>query len=257
MVRIDLLLAERGLAKSRSQAQTFINEGRVSYQQDEKWLTATKTSLKLAPECELKVTPHEADKYVSRGALKLEGALKHTKLDITGFQVLDVGQSTGGFSDCAIQHGAEHVVGVEVGHDQLDKRLRNDNRITCLEGINARHLSLADLGEHYPHAGFDLVVMDVSFISQSKILPQLPALLKSQGHLITLVKPQFEVGKEFIGKGGLVKGKAPIAQLAKDMQELVKALGFQVKCYIDSPIKGGDGNQEYLMWAQYNPSQED
>lgn len=252
MVRVDLLLSERGLAKSRSQAQTFINEGRVSYRQADKWLTVSKTSLKLSPQCELKVTPHEADKYVSRGALKLQGALQHTGLDISGFQVLDVGQSTGGFSDCAIQHGAAQVVGVEVGHDQLDPRLRQDKRIICLEGINARHLTQADLGEHYPSAGFDLVVMDVSFISQSKILPNLPALLKPQGHLITLVKPQFEVGKEFIGKGGLVKGTAPITQLAKDMQQQVSQLGFQVHCYIESTIKGGDGNQEYLMWAQYH-----
>ncbi|MEL0636131.1 TlyA family RNA methyltransferase [Marinomonas sp. TI.3.20] len=249
MIRIDLLLTEQGLAKSRSQAQTFISEGRVSFKQEEKWVAVTKPSLKLEPECELKIVAVHADRYVSRGALKLEGALKYTKIDISGFKVLDVGQSTGGFSDCAIQHGAEHVVGVEVGHDQLDKRLREDSRVTCLEGINARHLTADDLTHHFPSGGFDLVVMDVSFISQTKILPQLPALLKPCGDLITLVKPQFEVGKEFIGKGGLVKNKQRVKQLEEDIQQFIKNIGMVVKCYIESPIKGGDGNQEFLLWA--------
>lgn len=249
MLRIDLLLTERGLAKSRSQAQTFISESRVSYQQGEKWLLVTKPSLKLDNDCELRVTADESDKYVSRGALKLEGALKHTQLDIKGYRVLDVGQSTGGFSDCVLQHGAEQVVGIEVGHDQLDKRLRSDPRIICLEGINARNLTQQDLGEHYPEHGFDIAVMDVSFISQTKILPQLPSLLKSQGHLITLVKPQFEVGKEFIGKGGLVKDEKRVMQLKEEIQAFVTQLGFEVNCYIESPIKGGDGNREFLLWA--------
>jgi 23S rRNA (cytidine1920-2'-O)/16S rRNA (cytidine1409-2'-O)-methyltransferase len=249
MLRIDLILTEQGLAKSRSQAQTFISEGRVSYKQNEKWIKVTKPSLKLSSDIELNVISDEADKYVSRGALKLEGALLHTKLNIEGFLVLDIGQSTGGFSDCAIQHGAAHVVGVEVGHDQLDPRLRNHQNIICLEGINARNLSIKDLSEHFPEKGFDLIVMDVSFISQTKILPQLPNLLSKTGHLITLVKPQFEVGKEFIGKGGIVKDKTRVKQLEQDMQDFIKELGFEVKCYIESPIKGGDGNQEFLLWA--------
>lgn len=249
MLRIDLILTEQGLAKSRSQAQTFISEGRVSYKQDQQWITVTKPSLKLSPDTELHVEISDTDKYVSRGALKLEGALDYTKLDIHGFHVLDIGQSTGGFSDCVLQHGAAHVVGVEVGHGQLDPRLRNNPNITCLEGINARHLCAEDLHQYLPKSGFDLAVMDVSFISQTKILPQLPNLLSDTGHLITLVKPQFEVGKEFIGKGGIVKDKQRIKTLSNDMQAFVKTLGFEVKCYIDSPIKGGDGNQEFLLWA--------
>ncbi|MBJ7538348.1 TlyA family RNA methyltransferase [Marinomonas transparens] len=249
MIRIDIILTEQGLAKSRAQAQSFINEGRVSYKQDQKWLNAKKPSLKIDSNCELKIEKTEADKYVSRGALKLEGALQHTKLDITGFQVLDVGQSTGGFTDCALQHGAANVIGIEVGHDQLDSRLRKHPNVTCLEGINARNLTIADLNDHFPEQGFDLVVMDVSFISQTKILPQLPALLAKQGHLITLVKPQFEVGKDFIGKGGIVKDVQRITQLAQEMQDFVQKLGFKTQCYIESPIKGGDGNQEFLLWA--------
>ncbi|QRV23170.1 TlyA family RNA methyltransferase [Marinomonas foliarum] len=249
MLRIDLILTEQGLAKSRSQAQTFISEGRVSYKQNQQWITATKPSLKLPSDIELNITSDEADKYVSRGALKLEGALLHTKLNIEGFLVLDIGQSTGGFSDCAIQHGAAKVVGVEVGHDQLDQRLRDNQNIVCLEGINARNLSVEDLHEHFPEKGFDLVVMDVSFISQTKILPQLPSLLSREGHLITLVKPQFEVGKGFIGKGGIVKDKQRVKQLEKDIKDFTQGLDFEVKCYIESPIKGGDGNQEFLLWA--------
>ena len=249
MLRIDLILTEQGLAKSRSQAQTFISEGRVSYKQNAKWITVTKPSLKLPSDIELNIISDEADRYVSRGALKLEGALLHTKLNIEGFHVIDIGQSTGGFSDCAIQHGAAHVVGVEVGHGQLDPRLRNHQNITCLEGINARNLCVEDLNGHFPTNGFDLVVMDVSFISQTKILPQLPSLLSKTGHLITLVKPQFEVGKEFIGKGGIVKDKQRVDQLEQDIKAFVTSLGFEVKCYIESPIKGGDGNQEFLLWA--------
>lgn len=252
MLRIDLLLTEQGLAKSRAQAQTFISEGRVSYKLNEQWLKATKPSIKLPLDITLRVTQDDADKYVSRGALKLEGALQHTQLTIEHFHVLDIGQSTGGFSDCVIQHGAAKVVGVEVGHGQLDKRLLDNDKIVCLEGINARNLSAEDLKGHLPDGGFDLVVMDVSFISQTKVLPQLPSLLKSAGHLITLVKPQFEVGKAFIGKGGIVKNPARVAQLSTDIQAFVSALGFTVQCYIESPIKGGDGNQEYLLWAIRN-----
>jgi len=249
MLRTDLILTEQGLAKSRSQAQTFISEGRVSYKQNEQWIKITKPSLKLPIDVEFTITADDADKYVSRGALKLEGALLHTKLNIEGFHVLDIGQSTGGFSDCSIQHGAAKVIGVEVGHGQLDPRLRDNQKIVCLEGINARNLCVEDLGEYAPKNGFDLIVMDVSFISQTKILPQLPHLLNKTGHLITLVKPQFEVGKEFIGKGGIVKDKQRVNQLSKDMQAFVKVLGFNVNCYIESPIKGGDGNQEFLLWA--------
>lgn len=254
MLRIDIILTEQGIAKSRSQAQAFISANRVSYKHNGTWVQVSKPSLKLPSDVELHITYDEADRYVSRGALKLEGALSHTQLNIKGYNVIDIGQSTGGFSDCAIQHGAAHVVGIEVGHDQLDARLRNNPNITCLEGVNARNLSIDDLNEHFPENGFDLAVMDVSFISQTKVLPRLPALLSKKGNLITLVKPQFEVGKEFIGKGGIVKDQKRVAQLSQDIQSFVKELGFEVQCYIESPIKGGDGNQEFLLWATLNQS---
>lgn len=249
MIRIDQLLTQKKLCKSRAQAQTYISEKKVTIFIKGQWQKVLKPSLKVEQDIEIKLLLDDTDKYVSRGALKLAGALEYTKLNISGFNVLDVGQSTGGFSDCAIQENAAKVVGIEVGHDQLDQSLRQNPNIVCLEGINARNLSKHDIGNHFPSDGFDLIVMDVSFISQTKILPNFPDLLKPNGHLITLVKPQFEVGKQAIGKGGIVKDKTAVSELEIKMTDLIKGLGFTVHCYIKSQIKGGDGNQEYLIWA--------
>jgi len=250
MKRIDQLLTEKQLCKSRSQAQTFISQGKVFIFDKGLWVAVAKPSLKVSEDVEIKLELDEDDRYVSRGALKLAGALSASNLSIQGYTVLDVGQSTGGFTDCALQHGAAKVVGVEVGHDQLDRRLRERDDVVCLEGLNARHLSTQDLGEHYPEKGFDAAVMDVSFISQTKILPQLPSLIRSGGYLITLVKPQFELGKEAIGKGGIVKDQHKVQQLEADMKQLIQQLGFSVISYEKSVIKGGDGNQEFVLFAQ-------
>tara|TARA_Y100000310_G_scaffold330235_1_gene401546 strand:+ start:782 stop:1540 length:759 start_codon:yes stop_codon:yes gene_type:complete len=250
MKRIDQLLTEKQLCKSRSQAQTFISQGKVFIFDKGLWVAVAKPSLKVSEDVEIKLELDEDDRYVSRGALKLAGALSASNLNIQGYTVLDVGQSTGGFTDCALQHGAAKVVGVEVGHDQLDRRLRERDDVVCLEGLNARHLSTQDLGEHYPEKGFDAAVMDVSFISQTKILPQLPSLIRSGGYLITLVKPQFELGKEAIGKGGIVKDQHKVQQLEADMKQLIEQLGFSVISYEKSVIKGGDGNQEFVLFAQ-------
>lgn len=249
MIRIDQLLTQNKLCKSRAQAQTFITENKVTIFLKGQWQTVSKASLKVDQDIEIKLLLDDADRFVSRGALKLAGALSHTQLNITGFTVLDVGQSTGGFTDCALQAGAKQVVGIEVGHDQLDPSLRDNPQVVCLEGINARHLDKKDLAEHFPEHGFDLVIMDVSFISQTKILDKLPPLLKPGGHLITLIKPQFEVGKQAIGKGGIVKDQKAVEQLEATMKNLIQSLGFKIHCYIKSQIKGGDGNQEYLVWA--------
>lgn len=232
--------------------QSFISDGKVQVCISGNWTKVTKASLKVEEGWEIKLTLTEEDKYVSRGALKLAGALEQAQMDLKGFKVLDVGQSTGGFTDCALQFGAQKVVGVEVGHDQLDTRLRSREEVVCLEGLNARHLTQADLGKHFPVEGFDTIVMDVSFISQTKILPQLPPLLRSNGHLITLVKPQFELGKEAIGKGGIVKDQLKVAQLEQQMKGLITELGFRVLSYNKSQIKGGDGNQEFVLHAIKN-----
>lgn len=250
MKRIDQLLTEKQLTKSRSQAQTFISQGKVLLFEQGKWQVVSKASQKVDEDAEIKLELDEDDRYVSRGALKLAGALDSSQLDINGFVVLDVGQSTGGFTDCALQHGAQKVVGVEVGHDQLDERLRNREDVICLEGVNARSLTKQDLGAHFPDNGFDVIVIDVSFISQTKILPQFPNLVRDNGYLISLVKPQFELGKEAIGKGGIVKDLARLKTLEQDMKQLVDQLGFTVLSYEKSVIKGGDGNQEFVLFAQ-------
>lgn len=250
MKRIDQLLTEKQLCKSRSQAQTFISQGKVKIQDKGQWHSVAKPSLKVSEDTEIKLELDEDDRYVSRGALKLAGALAASQLSLDGFYVLDVGQSTGGFTDCALQHGAKKVVGIEVGHDQLDASLRSRDDVVCIEGLNARHLQQSDLGGHFPDAGFDAAVMDVSFISQTKILPQLPALIRAGGYLITLVKPQFELGKEAIGKGGIVKDQHLVRQLEHDMKSLLQQLGFKTIRYEKSIIKGGDGNQEFVLLAQ-------
>ncbi|GAA3933793.1 TlyA family RNA methyltransferase [Litoribacillus peritrichatus] len=250
MKRIDVLLVDLNHATSRTHAQKLISSGRVKVQFGTQWKVITKPSFKLDGSEPLEIESHEEDKYASRGGLKLEGALKDNGIDVTNMIGLDVGCSTGGFTDCLLQAGAKHVVGVEVGHDQLVQKLRNDSRVTLYEGINARELDPALVLPHTDdNEGFDIVVMDVSFISQTKILPALAPVMKTGGHLVSLVKPQFEVGKEGIGKGGIVKDPALYKKVEKDIREMCSNLGMTVKNYTESPIKGGDGNREFLIWA--------
>lgn len=251
MKRADQLLLDKGLCESRTQAQRAIKEGRVSYL-DKEWRTLNKPGIKLPEPTELKITLAEVDQYVSRGALKLKGAVEICNLDINGVHAIDVGQSTGGFTDYLVQHGAESVLGIEVGHDQLADKLRANPKVTCLEGYNARELQ-PELKAHSPVGRFDLAVMDVSFISQTLILPGLCQLLDTGSHLITLIKPQFELGKEHIGKGGIVKSTELYGELEERFKTLLFELEMRVLTYIDSPIKGGDGNQEFLLVAVKDP----
>lgn len=271
-LRADQALVSRGLAASRTAAQRLIEAGRVYY-------AGTETALKKASQA---VASDEAlevraaanglpgeDRYVSRGGLKLAGALAQTGLDVTGRVALDVGLSTGGFADCLLQAGAAQVVGVDVGHGQLHQRLAGEPRLVSLEGINARHLSREMLDERLaqpatqdgtsdapaaamtavPDAGFDLIVGDVSFISLTLILPALAPLLAGTGDLLMLVKPQFEVGREHIGRGGLVKDAAQYAQVETKIRTACEALGLTVAAWLDSPIAGGDGNREFFVHA--------
>lgn len=251
-VRLDQLLVERGFVESRAQAQRVIKEGRVEAHLGD-WQFVTKSSVKLNLETPIRITEDESDRYVSRGALKLKGAHQRFNLNFDGKVAIDVGQSTGGFTDYLLQHGAAAVVGIEVGHDQLAKKLREDLRVVCLEGYNARNLE-PELRHHSPTGQFDFAVMDVSFISQTLILPGLVALLSPGSTLITLVKPQFELGPEHIGRGGLVKATHLYAELQERMQLLVTELGMHVEGYIPSPIKGGDGNQEFVLVANKRPA---
>jgi 23S rRNA (cytidine1920-2'-O)/16S rRNA (cytidine1409-2'-O)-methyltransferase len=169
---------------------------------------------------------------------------------VAGITALDVGQSTGGFTDCLLQHGAARVVGIEVGHDQLHPRLRQDPRVICLEGYNARALE-PSLRDHTPEAlGFELAVMDVSFISQTLILPSLAPLLRPEGLLITLVKPQFEAGPEHIGKGGLVRDSAIYERIRQKIEACCRDNNLLPCWWSESPITGGDGNREFLLAAR-------
>jgi 23S rRNA (cytidine1920-2'-O)/16S rRNA (cytidine1409-2'-O)-methyltransferase len=241
-LRADQLLVERGLAPSRTVAQRLIEAGRVSWVEG----AIAKASLILPLTAELAVAGDENDRYVSRGGIKLAGALAHTKLEVRGKACLDVGQSTGGFTDCLLQAGAASVVGVDVGHDQLHAKLRNDPRVTCFEGINARALGAVQL----PAAKFDVIVGDVSFISLTLVLPQLPPLLAANSDMLLLVKPQFEVGPEHVGKGGIVRDASLYPQVEAKLRQAAVAAGLRVVDYFDSPIAGTDGNREFFIWTK-------
>jgi 23S rRNA (cytidine1920-2'-O)/16S rRNA (cytidine1409-2'-O)-methyltransferase len=187
---------------------------------------------------------------VSRGGLKLEGSLQSSGLTAQGLRCLDVGQSTGGFTDCLLQHGAAQVVGLDVGHGQLHPRLRDDARVVCVERINARELQADDERVPNAHEGFDLVVGDLSFISLTLVLPALLPLLKKGGALLMLVKPQFELQPSDIGKGGLVKDEASYVQVEARLREACAALHLEVLGYWPSAIAGGDGNKEFWIGAR-------
>jgi len=249
MHRVDLLLVEQGLAASRTAAQQLIAAGRVSLREAGQSKPVSKPSLKLPPSAELAVAPDAADRFVSRGGLKMAGALAKSGLDVSGFAVLDVGQSTGGFTDCVLQAGAARVVGVDVGHGQLHPRLQGDTRVTALEGVNARALDQAALLTANGGVPFDLVICDVSFISLTLVLPSALPLVRQGGYLLSLVKPQFEVGREGIGKGGLVKDAKLYDMVRNKIEDAVRVQGFELLHWFDSPITGGDGNREFFVFA--------
>ena len=180
-------------------------------------------------------------RYVGRGGLKLEAALSEFQLDVRGLVCLDVGASTGGFTDCLLQHGALHVCAVDVGHNQIDWRLRQNLRVEVREGVNARYLKPNEF-----QTRFDLAVMDVSFISATKVLPAVVPLLRESGRLITLIKPQFEVGRGEVGSGGIVRDPEKHSRVIREVNQKVVALGLRVRKVIESPIRGAEGNIEFL-----------
>ena len=250
--RADQLLVARGLADSRTAAQRLIAAGRVSWRSERGIETIVKPSLSLPQDAEILVTPSDDDRYVSRGGLKLAGALAHSGIAVRGSNCLDVGQSTGGFTDCLLQEGAARVVGVDVGHGQLHARLRADPRVAGVEGVNARALTGAMLGEDCPAGGFDLIVADVSFISLTLVLPQLPPLLASGGDMLLLVKPQFEMaGPAEVGKGGVIRDAAVYPQVEAKLRAACAAAQLAVRDWFESPIAGGDGNREFFLWVNH------
>jgi len=244
-VRADQLLLERGLATSRSQAQRLIAAG-VRWFDGEQWRPVTKNGNDLPDTAQIELLDAAEARYVSRGGLKLEGALQAAGLSVHGLHCLDVGQSTGGFTDCLLQQGARHVVGVDVGHGQLHDNLRQDERVTAVESVNGRELTQ----EHVGDEPFDLVTGDLSFISLTLVLPALVPLMKPGAALLMLVKPQFELQPPQIGKGGIVKDAAFYPVVERRIRDACAALGLRVMRWFDSPIAGGDGNREFFVYAQ-------
>ncbi len=249
MKRVDVLLVEQGLAVSRTQAQAMIEAGRVSVLSGSQAQPVSKVSQKLPVESTFAIQAAASDRYVSRGALKLEGAIRQAGIEPTGWLALDLGQSTGGFSDYLLQSGVSRVIGLEVGHDQLHPRLRQDPRCLTIEGCNIRHLQPATVLDLTDGQYVDLIVCDVSFISLSLVLPPALALLKPGGHLLSLVKPQFEVGKAGLGGGGIVRDASLYPSVQHKIETLVQQAGLTVLAYFDSPITGGDGNREFFIHA--------
>lgn len=248
-MRADQLLVSKGLAPTRSAAQRLIAAGAAEWSAPQGWVSIAKAGLDLPEQTELRVSNDAELRYVSRGGLKLEGALSHTGLDVRGLSVLDVGQSTGGFSDCLLKAGAARVVGVDVGHGQLHPSLVGHARLVSLEGLHVRELSGSNLRKHAPEQGFDLIVGDLSFISMLGALPQLAPWLKPEGQVLLLIKPQFELGPKHVGRGGLVKDATLYAGLEAVARKSTEAAGWQVRDYFESAIAGGDGNQEFFLWA--------
>ena len=248
-MRIDQLLVERGLAASRSQAQRLIAGGVKWQLPDGSWRAIVKNRDEVPDGAALELLDDAESRYVSRGGLKLEGALRATGVLVEGLRCLDVGQSTGGFTDCLLQHGAAEVVGIDVGHAQVHSRISQDERVVCIEGVNARELVPGD--ERIPEAleGFDLVVGDVSFISLTLVLPGVVHLLKPTGQLLMLVKPQFELQPGQVGKGGIVKDDTHFPFIENRVRTALSELGMQVTAWLDSPIEGGDGNHEFFVQA--------
>ncbi len=296
-MRIDQLLVQRGLASTRSQAQRLIADG-VQWRKlevaGEVWKRVAKNGDEVPEDAVIELLDDSEARYVSRGGLKLEAALKQVGLSVAGLRCLDVGQSTGGFTDCLLQAGAKAVVGVDVGSAQLHPSLRADPRVLCVESVNARTLSAADLIAAYADSTgadgqfdleedgetfedfdgaegegpdddevaelaalppefappFDLLVADLSFISQTLVLPAAVPLLKAGGTLLTLVKPQFELQPGQVGKGGIVKDPAMYAIVEQRLREACAELDLTVAAWFDSPIEGGDGNREFFICAR-------
>lgn len=292
-MRIDQLLVQRGLASTRSQAQRLIADG-VQWKKLEAdasaWKRVAKNGDEVPEDASIELLDDSEARYVSRGGLKLEAALKHVGLSVAGLRCLDVGQSTGGFTDCLLQAGAQSVVGVDVGSAQLHPSLREDPRVLCVESVNARTLSAADLIAAYADSTgaegqfdveedgetfegfdgsddsleeaelaslppefappFDVLVADLSFISQTLVLPAAVPLLKDGGILLTLVKPQFELQPGQVGKGGIVKDAEMYPIVEQRLRDTCADLGLEVSAWFDSPIAGGDGNREFFICAR-------
>jgi 23S rRNA (cytidine1920-2'-O)/16S rRNA (cytidine1409-2'-O)-methyltransferase len=242
--RLDLLLVSRGLAQSRERARALVLAGQVRVNGD----VVTKAGTPIADDATITLDQRDHP-WVGRGGIKLAHALDTFQIDPTGFTALDLGASTGGFTDVLLQRGAARVVALDVGHGQLDWRLRNDPRVVVIEGVNARYLRPDDLP-----AGatpFDLVTIDVSFISLRLILPVVPPLLGPAGQVIALIKPQFEAGREEVADGGIVRDEAVQARVIDEVTTAATDAGFVRVALEPSPVTGAEGNREFLLLLRH------
>jgi 23S rRNA (cytidine1920-2'-O)/16S rRNA (cytidine1409-2'-O)-methyltransferase len=235
--RIDKVLVERGLAESRTRAQALILAGQVLVREQR----IDKPGQLIDPNDDIRIKG-ETPRYASRGGLKLEAALSEFKINPEGKNCLDVGASTGGFTDCLLQHGAARVWAIDVGHNQIVWRLRQDSRVVVEEGVNARNLS----PDQFP-VRFDIATIDVSFISLTKVFPSVRECLKESADLIALVKPQFEVGKGEVGRGGIVTDPTKHQRVLEEIKHAALEVGLNPAGLIESPILGAEGNREFLM----------
>jgi len=244
-VRLDKLLVERGLAGSRERARALVLAGRILVNNQK----VEKAGAEVDPGADVRVLGEDL-RYVSRGGVKLERALEHWRIEVRGRVCMDVGTSTGGFTDCLLQHGAARVIAIDTGYGQVAHRLREDPRVRLLERTNARYLKPEDVGE-----AVDLVAMDVSFISATLVLPAVVGAARAAARrrleVVVLVKPQFEAGREAVGKGGIVfDAQAQLAAVEK-VRRAVVALGAALTDSIDSPILGAEGNREFLLYGLF------
>ncbi|HET7871594.1 MAG TPA: TlyA family RNA methyltransferase [Terriglobales bacterium] len=264
-VRIDKLLVERGLVISRERAQALVLAGRVLVN-DQK---VEKPGTQIDSEAELRLLGEDL-RYVSRGGLKLEAALENWELDLAGRIAMDVGASTGGFTDCMLQHGAAQVIAIDTGYGQIAARLRSDLRVKLLEKTNARYLTAEQVRQAGQAGPVSFIAIDVSFISVTLILPAIlqAAFLarhetKTASHgepgaaapprheLVVLIKPQFEVGRERVGKGGIVRDEQARQEAVEKVRRAVEELGGRSIAIMDSPIRGAEGNREFLLYAEF------
>ncbi|MCX8110916.1 MAG: TlyA family RNA methyltransferase, partial [Syntrophorhabdaceae bacterium] len=238
--RIDVVLTKRGIATSRERAKILIMAGEV-FVNNQKVL---RPDIKVLEDAEIKIKDITIP-YVSYGGVKLEKVLKDCNIDVTGKRAIDIGASTGGFTDCLLQHGASFVYAIDVGKNQIHERLKQDKRVLVKEGINARYLSLDDIGERV-----DIITIDVSFISLKKILPSAIPLLNKDGIIISLVKPQFEVGRYRVGKGGIVRDEDRIDEVIKDIREYGLGLGIRPLETVEAPRARQKKNREFfIVWG--------
>lgn len=248
-MRLDTLLVERGFAGSRSLARRLIEDGAVSLREDSGLRELRRPAEDFDAQAPIIVAESALTRYVSRGGLKLEAALRAARISVVDLDCLDIGQSTGGFTDCLLRHGARSVTGVDVGHSQLAPSLREDPRVKCLEGINIRHLEAQHLAQLNAPLQFACIVIDVSFISLAHVLGVATRFATSGTLLLALVKPQFEAGLAHVGKGGIVRSEAVHRAVLTQVHGFAQDAGWQVHASFESALSGGDGNREFFIQA--------